>query len=81
MLVSVFCRCDEFVCCVECSRFEVFVAVCGALTGECQVGNAADVAGLFGGLCFAPNDGWHFLEECFTDGLGNGLGDECFWDA
>ena len=71
MLISVLCSCDESVCCVECNRFEVFVAVCGALTGECQAGNATDVAGLFRGLCIAPNDGWHLLEECFTDGLGN----------
>ena len=77
MLISVLCSCDEGVCCVEYNSFEVFVAVCGALTGECQAGNAAGVTGLFGGLCIAPNDGWYLLEKCFTGGLGNGLREEC----
>ena len=81
MLVSVFCRCDEFVCGVECCCFEMFVAVCGSLTSECRAGDAADVSGQFRGLCVAPDDGRDLLEKCFTDGLGNVLGDECLWDG
>ena len=78
MLVSVFCCCDEFVYGIEYSCFEVLVTVCGPLTGEGQVGDASDVAGEFWGLGVAPDGCWHLLEKCFTNGLGNGLGDECF---
>ena len=81
MQITVFCRCDEFVCCVECCSFEVFVTVCRALTGECLAGNATGVSGLFRGLCVTSNDGWHLLEKCLTNVLRNGLRDEGFWDA
>ncbi len=78
MLVSVFCCCDEFVDCVEYRCFEVFVTVCGSLASKGQAGDAANVAGEFGRFGVAFDGGWNLLYECFTDLLGNGLGDECF---
>ncbi len=78
MLVSVFCYCVEFVYGIEYICFEVLMAVCGPLAGEGQASDAADVTGECWGLGVAPDGGWHLLEKCFTNGLGNGLGDECF---
>ena len=78
MLLSVCCCCDEFVYGIEYRCFEVLVTVCGPLAGEGQAGDAIDIAGEFWRLGVAPDGGWHLLEKCFTNGLGNGLGDECF---